>query len=737
MENKTIKNIFWKELTIDNEFENYLNEIEKYNLGIPEKILKILYNRGINSKDKIIKFFNKEIKFLYPPFFFKNINEIIKKIKKYIDENKKIAIYGDSDIDGVLSSYILKEVLKILGSDAYIFLPDDEDLYGLSIKKINQIKENNVELIITVDNGISSVEEIEYAKNIGIDVIVTDHHNPPKKLPDCLILNPKVNNIVNLEILSGCGVVFKLIEALLFSTTKVYNNNYLLLDFKGFNYRIKDKKKLFLTSIICEVSNLKITKKYNFNIELNEEDLKYLNLKDEDFIDINNKVIKFGDIVNLNYFLNFIKEKLEKNFEIICFNKNLENFLLSFNITNEKINENKIKFIDNLFIKANKLELETLKIFENNYLFEEDKLYFNFFVALRENYPKIERYLEKYVPYVAIATIADIMPLIDENRTITSLGINLLNKKNIEIFNYLIEEIENLSYPIDSDDINWKISPIFNSPGRFGKGEILVELFLNKNKEKIKETLETLKNYNLKRTTKIEELVNKYKNIKLPIDNIIFVEINDTENGLSGLIASRLANIFNKPVIVTIINKNRISGSFRTMEYLNGYEFINKFELYFENYGGHYSACGFTIKHELYDKFKEDLKKEINLIQINYKVENYFDIVVSFDEFDENFLNWYNELEPFGEKFTKPIFLSYPVEVESIKYFGRNNSSALLKLVQENLFFEGIFFNLKDFYQELKKENIKGIIYQIQKNKNNFSENKNQFMLKIIDLIYE
>jgi len=89
MENKTIKNIFWKELTIDNEFENYLNEIEKYNLGIPEKILKILYNRGINSKDKIIKFFNKEIKFLYPPFFFKNINEIIKKIKKYIDENKK------------------------------------------------------------------------------------------------------------------------------------------------------------------------------------------------------------------------------------------------------------------------------------------------------------------------------------------------------------------------------------------------------------------------------------------------------------------------------------------------------------------------------------------------------------------------------------------------------------------------------------------------------------------------
>ncbi|MCX8058875.1 MAG: single-stranded-DNA-specific exonuclease RecJ [Spirochaetes bacterium] len=735
MEVKGIKNINWYELKNDDDnFEKFLDDIETLNLEIPEKILKILYNRNINSKEKLFKFFNKDIKFLYPPFIFRNITQIIEKIKYFVNEGKKIAIYGDSDIDGVLASYILKETLSVLGSYPLIFMPDEEDIYGLSIKKINQIKEKGVELIITVDNGISSVEEINYARSLGIEVIVTDHHNPPEKLPqNCLLMNPRVEKISSLEILSGCGVVFKLIEALLFSVTRVYTNKYILFNVKKVLYEIKGEKKFWYNFFLVEIVNLKIDRVHSFTLNFDD----YIKIKDyltnvEDAL--KSEVIKIGQLINLEELISFFLDKLNEGFEFIFFNESLKNYFNELIKKRDIEKEKSLKYINDLY--TIKKEINILEIFKEDYLFEEQKLYYLFFVALRENYSKIERFLNKLIPYVAIATISDIMPLIGENRIITSSGINSLNEKKIEVFNLLVNEIENLSYPFDSDDINWKISPLFNSPGRFGKGEVLIDLFLYKDKDKVKDILENLKNFNLKRTILIEEIVNKYKNIKLPIDNIIFIEVNDVESGLSGLLASRLANLYNKPVIVIIINKNKISGSFRTMEYLNGYEFINRFKNYFENFGGHYSACGFSIKVDLYDKFKEELKNEINYVQIDYKINNFYDCFISFDEFDENFFKWYNQLEPFGEKFQKPIFYSYPIELENIRYFGRNNNSASFKVIQEDIIFDGIFFNIREQIGELKKENIKGIIYQLQKNKLN-NEKKETYLLKILDFIFE
>lgn len=743
MEIKTAKNINWHEYSSldDKKFEIFLSQISDFDINIPEKILKILFNRGIDNKENLIKFLSNNFRLLYPPFIFRDVVQIVEKIKNCINNGDKIAIYGDSDIDGVLSSYILKETLKLLGSDPFIYMPDDEDLYGLSKKKINQIKENNIKLIITVDNGISSYEEIKYAKSLGIDVIVTDHHNPPEKLPeDCLIMNPRAENIASLEILSGCGVVFKLIEALLFSTTKIYNSKYILFNVNKINYKVKNEIKNFYNATIVEIVNLKIKKVLNFTINFENNLYGFFN----DIKEYNTEIIKLGDLINVEDLKKLLLGKLEENFEIIFFNKSIKEFIekLIKESKNSQDLTKKLRFIKDLYVEKDEAYLNNIEIFKHDYIFEELKLYFEFFVTIRENYSKIERFLNKLIPYVAIATISDIMPLIGENRIITSCGIKSLNEKKIEIFNMLVDEIENLSYPIDSDDINWKISPLFNSPGRFGKGEILVDLFLNKERDKIKEILENLKNFNLKRTILIEDIINKYKNIKLPVDNIIFIEINDIESGLSGLLASRLANIFNKPVIVIIINKNKISGSFRTMEYLNGYEFINKFKDYFENFGGHYSACGFSVNQNYYERFKEELKREISLVQIDYKINNFYDCFISFDEFDDDFFLWYNKLEPFGEKFYKPIFFTYPVEIENLRYFGRNNSSASFKVLQENISFDGIFFNIREQIGELKKENIKGIIYQLQKNKTvNFeninNDKKDNYILKVIDFVFE
>lgn len=182
-----------------------------------EIINEILAKRGICTKEEIDKFLNPSINDFLNPFNLSGMKSAVDRINKAINDNETVVIYGDYDADGVCSVSILYLYLKSKGVNVIAFIPNRHtDGYGLSEGTVELIAEEyKPDLVITVDTGISAKAEIEMLMDLGIDCLVTDHHEPPKELPDCIIVDPKLpNQDYGFDGLSGAGVVFKLITAL-------------------------------------------------------------------------------------------------------------------------------------------------------------------------------------------------------------------------------------------------------------------------------------------------------------------------------------------------------------------------------------------------------------------------------------------------------------------------------------------------------------------------------------------
>lgn len=208
-----------KKLVPEYEFSaEQLNTIAalSFKTGLTEQITRILYARGVDTAEKIEKFMRPSRKNFLSPFLMQGMQEAVELITAARDEGKTVAVFGDYDADGVCASAIMFHALRDFGIDAHVYIPERADGYGLSIAAIDRIfDECNPELFITVDCGISCAKEAQYIYELGSDVIVTDHHELPETLPDCIIVNPKLKDDYPYDNLCGAGVAFKLACALI------------------------------------------------------------------------------------------------------------------------------------------------------------------------------------------------------------------------------------------------------------------------------------------------------------------------------------------------------------------------------------------------------------------------------------------------------------------------------------------------------------------------------------------
>ncbi len=184
--------------------------------GLTEQITRILYARGIDDGEKIRRFMNPSEANFLSPFLMKGMQEAVQLITQARDEGRTVAVFGDYDADGICASAIMYHALKDFGIEAHVYVPERADGYGLSEEAVDRIfEECNPELFITVDCGISCAKEAQYIYELGADVIVTDHHELPEVLPDCVIVNPKLKDDYPYDNLCGAGVAFKLACALI------------------------------------------------------------------------------------------------------------------------------------------------------------------------------------------------------------------------------------------------------------------------------------------------------------------------------------------------------------------------------------------------------------------------------------------------------------------------------------------------------------------------------------------
>lgn len=177
----------------------------------------ILYNRGIREDEEISKFLSRDLTQLHDPFLMKDMDKAVERILMASKNKEKITIYGDYDVDGITSIAILYKQLEKMGIDVGFYVPDRMvEGYGVNREALDKIRADGTKLVITVDTGITAVEEAEYAKSIGIDFIITDHHECKEKIPDVFAaIDPKRKDCsYPFKSLAGVGVVFKLIQAL-------------------------------------------------------------------------------------------------------------------------------------------------------------------------------------------------------------------------------------------------------------------------------------------------------------------------------------------------------------------------------------------------------------------------------------------------------------------------------------------------------------------------------------------
>jgi len=181
-------------------------------LGLSEPVAVTLVRRGYRTPEQARAFLAADE--THSPFEFDGMEEVCERVRAAIAEGRRITVHGDFDVDGVCATALTISTLRELGADCDWFIPNRiEDGYGLSAENVRRLAERGTSLLLTVDCGITSVNEVALAKQLGMEVVVTDHHQPAAELPDCLILHPKVSGYP-FEALCGTAVAWKLSCAL-------------------------------------------------------------------------------------------------------------------------------------------------------------------------------------------------------------------------------------------------------------------------------------------------------------------------------------------------------------------------------------------------------------------------------------------------------------------------------------------------------------------------------------------
>lgn len=207
----------WEVKNKSNVDKRELQEKIQKDFGLSNLLSQILVNRGIETEEEIRVFLNPTRADFHDPFLMPDMDKAVERILQAIHQKEKIIIYGDYDVDGITSITVLKQFLEERGVEVSSYIPNRlEEGYGLNKKAIEWIASQGFDLMITVDCGISGIEEVEYASSLGIETVITDHHEPLDILPNAVaVVDPKIQtSMYPFRGLAGVGVVFKTIQAI-------------------------------------------------------------------------------------------------------------------------------------------------------------------------------------------------------------------------------------------------------------------------------------------------------------------------------------------------------------------------------------------------------------------------------------------------------------------------------------------------------------------------------------------
>jgi len=512
--------------------------VEFYNLDVNPLVSVFLASRpeffpDIESVHKVTGSIPIDIN---DPFLMADMDKAVHRIKKAVENGERIAVYGDYDVDGMTASAVFSLWLKSKAADFEIYIPGRIDEgYGLNTKALDMLKANGVKLVVTVDCGITAIDEALYAKEIGLDLVITDHHECRDVLPEAFaVVDPKRSDCrYPCKSLAGVGVAFKLVCAL-----------------------------------------------------------------------------------------------------------------------------------------------------EDDYLSED---IFN-----------------KYIEFVAVGTVADVMPVDEENRELIRRGLTILNTAPSPGLRCLINGVNVEPGKVTASTIGFMIAPRLNAAGRMGQSDLSVELLLTENLEESELLAAKLCHLNSERRKCEQEIYNEavFMLPKAEPDEPIVLASSDWHPGVAGIVASKMAERYQLPTAIISINEDGLGhGSCRSYGAFGIYSALCTCEDILVDYGGHDKAAGITVKEENIDELRKRIIKYYNdfysgksdgmpgtTLELDFEVEKPELLTL------EN-INALEMLEPFGHNFPSPRLCLCNAGLSSVISIGAGKHSKI-KVEKSGKVLECIFFSV-------------------------------------------
>lgn len=515
-------------------------------MKLQPEIYELLHKRGLQTEQEIAEFLSDKPQKTYDPFLLLNMEAGVDLILSAIEDDERICIYGDYDADGITSTAVMTEVLSQLTENLTYYIPSRfEEGYGLNCGALDRIKAAGTDLVVTVDCGSVSCEEVEYAKAIGLKILVTDHHTMTDKGADCLIINPMQPGCpYPFKHLAGVGVAFKLAQA----------------------------------------------------------------------------------------------------------------------------------------------------------------------IAAETGLPK--SVVNRTLDLVGVGTIGDIVPLVDENRTLAKYGIRALNVTARPGFTQLIEGVSLRRGGITSEQISYVLVPHLNASGRIRSARIGTALLMEKDGTKASERVQTLIDCNEERKrlqNETYEICRKKVEKEYLQDSFLVIELPDAHEGITGIVAGKIKDVYHRPaVIVTPAQEGCLKGTGRSIDGVNIYQLLKENERLFERFGGHAAACGFTMKAENLQKLRENLNRSMAALTarnpeiLNQRITAELDL--SGDQICLELAEQIQLLEPFGCENPRPL-IRVEMRPVSVKKMGNKGQYTRFTGILDNgREVQCVIFRNASAYDELLQE---------------------------------
>lgn len=690
----------WLKKDLDKDLVKEL--VNKYQLD--PLLASILIRRGIAESDFVYYLENKEI-FTHNPFLLTDLEKAAERILEAIYNGEQVTIFGDRDTDGITGESALALFFKKRKLDPMLLVPLGDDAYGLKTNIIEELSEKGVTLIICVDNGSSCHAEVEFAKNLGIDVIIVDHHDIKEpKIDAFAFVNPKQDDNYPNKALCASALVSKLLFALNYIESAIDEHVNVLL-----NIYVNDKNEIIADC--CRLYRLNMGKLNSFNLT---------NVSDaERFIDFVRGALIF--VWHATEQTAILESIFNADVALEDLSLNLKDILKDY--TALSLNDLATVSALTKYKKANNLEL--IYHLYRLWIFSKKDLFSDYY---------------EHLDLATIGLVGDMMDLSGENRILVKMGLKLLSRPIKDTTRYLLNHLGLLGEVITASSIGFKISPFINSSGRMGKPNLMLDFFTSIDSEtslrllgELEELSKQRKDLSEKWWHKIQD--NIFETKKRYNDKIIYVDQKDLPRGLTGLLAGKISRIYKNSLVLIITCKedSKYVASMRCSKDGVIDKFISLNKASFIDYGGHGRAAGFTTTKDFFSNLGKVLDKfASSLDKIEEEKEKlYIDAELNVNHLNENLLAIVKKLEPYGESFKPIVFATKNVKIKQKMIIGKINDHIKLNLEIDEVSINALWWGSAfKYFDEIKEQECYDIVYHV----NVAEKNTLGFYLEIIDL---